>query len=1163
MYLTLAPGVTDVNNTGNPNIHGARDTDVVTLVDGVSTTDPFTGQFGQQLNVESIEEIEVITSGASAEYSRAQGGFVSIITKSGSNEFKGSFSFSMRTNKLDGDGAGIDSVDVRGGLGESDGFRNLSFTDFYPFLSLSGAFIKDHLWYYFAPEYSQVEVPVNAGTQAYVQGTTSARITGKVSWEVASNNHMTFTGIYDNTETDNLGLTSLTDKNTAFTFTRGGPTFTVQDNAIISPTLSLESTISRFDQTFTQAPATNPDTNGNGILTTDNRLDLGGNANGFINLRERDPGEDYDSDGKFDVFEDTNHDRVLDGCQNDPVTGQRLCFPPTGQLAPWQDKHCLQCKNGELPNPVSGLCDDRSAYTVYVVPYNTTKCPGSTEDAPIPPQQYAETYHGEDTDLDSRLTQRFGCEGSNREDINCDGALSAEIDLNNNGQVDCPKKPDGTYNYNDPTCEDKGIPCVNPALCPGNIEPGTRGNGQLDSEDRNGNRLLDDTPFPGWVDRNHNSVPDHGEFTSPTQPDEQYVRNLDTNRIAGPSPFTSTDSRTRDSLKEDLSYYIDDLFGSHDIKAGMAWEREGYDASFTQRPIWQLRPGAIDQTTGQIGGTIGAFLPTQQDAVNSASSDNVGFYLQDNFKPLPNLTLGLGVRFDRESVSSHGYEYFDPVQQRREYDNLQNLRGLEGGADQNHDGVVTQSLIGDPLYNPSPSIIVDPDLDGRVAQVDSDLAEASVTRFTRHNFLTSIESTFLGGQGINDPNMLANGRPRQPQDFTITNNNLAPRLSVSWDPWADGKSKATASWGRFYDKLFLATVINEEGPDFLTPYYGFDSDGVDLAGLPDNHVGRVISQAPPTAFQIDRSLRTPFTDEMTLGFQREIAPEVSVSITYIQRKFRDQLQDVDVNHSVRRAPFCNGPTTPSGYCDDFGISVVRPDNGGGGEAGKKGPDDRLPDGYPDLYINNLNFNQILRVGNYNYQAYKGYELQITRRLSRKWQMNANYAWSKSTGQAEAFGSESGNDPSLTELKQGYLAFDQTNVAKFFATAFLPGDWQFGGGITWASGLPYSMVNRFQSGDNVNFAQTRRLYGYKDINNGYFIEENRNIHRNESVYEIDVRTEKKFVIGQITAGAFFEIFNLLNSDSLRVNEIDNGFHSLQANETRDFGRRFQFGIHMDF
>jgi hypothetical protein len=89
--LALAPGVSDVDGDGNPNIHGARDTDVVTLVDGVSTTDPLTGKIGAQLNIESIQEIEIKTSGATAEFGRAQGGFVNIITKSGGNEFKGTF----------------------------------------------------------------------------------------------------------------------------------------------------------------------------------------------------------------------------------------------------------------------------------------------------------------------------------------------------------------------------------------------------------------------------------------------------------------------------------------------------------------------------------------------------------------------------------------------------------------------------------------------------------------------------------------------------------------------------------------------------------------------------------------------------------------------------------------------------------------------------------------------------------------------------------------------------------------------------------------------------------------------------------------------------------------------------------------------------------------
>jgi hypothetical protein len=252
----------------------------------------------------------------------------------------------------------------------------------------------------------------------------------------------------------------------------------------------------------------------------------------------------------------------------------------------------------------------------------------------------------------------------------------------------------------------------------------------------------------------------------------------------------------------------------------------------------------------------------------------------------------------------------------------------------------------------------------------------------------------------------------------------------------------------------------------------------------------------------------------------------------------------------------------NGYCDEFGRTIVFPTNGGGGEAGA-GPDVRLPDRYPDLYIENPNFNQVLRVGNYNVQSYIGYEVEFVRRLSRKWQMNANYTFSKSQGQAESFNSESGDDPALTELKHGYLDYDQRHVAKFNATTFLPGNWRFGGTITWASGLPYSFVNRVQSADNVDYSQTRRLYGYKDLNTGFFHAEDRNIHRNAAVYQIGVHAEKQFVMGKINSGAFIDIVNLLNTDDLRIFEIDNRVQALQATETRAFGRRFAFGIRMNF
>jgi Ca-activated chloride channel family protein len=89
--LTLAPGVTQVGNTGSPNIHGARDTDVVTQVDGVSQE--LSGGYVENLSVESIEEIEVITAGASASFGRAQGGFVAI-TPTASRKYRAPAVFS-------------------------------------------------------------------------------------------------------------------------------------------------------------------------------------------------------------------------------------------------------------------------------------------------------------------------------------------------------------------------------------------------------------------------------------------------------------------------------------------------------------------------------------------------------------------------------------------------------------------------------------------------------------------------------------------------------------------------------------------------------------------------------------------------------------------------------------------------------------------------------------------------------------------------------------------------------------------------------------------------------------------------------------------------------------------------------------------------------------
>ncbi len=93
--LTVAPGATDTDGDGNPNVQGARETGLQHRLDsgvvaGVagglpsgSITDPVGGTFGPNLNIDAIEEIEVVTAGAAASFGCADGGFANIATRSG------------------------------------------------------------------------------------------------------------------------------------------------------------------------------------------------------------------------------------------------------------------------------------------------------------------------------------------------------------------------------------------------------------------------------------------------------------------------------------------------------------------------------------------------------------------------------------------------------------------------------------------------------------------------------------------------------------------------------------------------------------------------------------------------------------------------------------------------------------------------------------------------------------------------------------------------------------------------------------------------------------------------------------------------------------------------------------------------------------------------
>jgi carboxypeptidase family protein/TonB-dependent receptor-like protein len=1080
--LTLAPGVVDPDHTGNPNVHGARSTDFITLVDGVSTTDPLTGRYGQNLNIESIQEIEVITSGATADFGRAQGGFANIVTKSGGNEFQGSFKFYARSHRLDRDGAGRDPPDLTGGLRGEAAANAIRFTDLYPFLSLSGAIRKNYAWFYTSGEFIQVETPVHDLTAAFVTRTRGYREFLKTTWQLTNSHKLALSVILDRERLENQGITSLKDLESGYFFKRGGPTYTLRETAVFNPSLLLESSLSWFDNSFEQASTLSPDTNHNGVLFVDDRPELGGNGDGIFQVRERDPGEDWDRDHDYDIFEDRNGNRALDSL--------------------------------------------------------------------------------EDKDGDRRVTPVGGCEGTGQEDRNCNGLLDEEVDLDLNGAVD----PD----------EDAGIPCAIPGACPEGVVPGTRGNGRFDTEDRSGDGVLDTvpgaglTPFPFWNDRNGNGTVEVGEFRSPLPPDRNYTTDR-FGRTTGPFPYQYGDHRKRLTVKEELSLYGEGYGGSHDIRMGAVFEHEGYDRDTLVLPIVQAASSGIQismgsSSPGKRDHGILAYMAVPGSVNNTATGNSVGLYLQDRFKPFPNLSLGLGIRADLEAEESFGYTPFDPVSERRRFNAVMALIGIQSDTDfYLSQPVLRLGLRRDPLYtNGIGDAIYLATIESQIKDVapDSlshpavqvDLVSASLARVFGRSDLDE-----LARQGV---------RIRRPQGIRIQNANVAPRLSLSWDPRGDGKSKGFASWGRYYDKLFLNSIVMEEGPDSVTRGYAFDPDGVDFRGVPDNQVGLAISQSSLTAFQIDRGISTPYDDELTLGFEREIAPEVSLSLTYVRRDYRKQLQTIDVNHRVQR------DVKTGQFLDLIGAYSCEmfPDPPRVACANQS-------DNLPDLFIENPFFNRVLRLGNFNSQFYRGWELKLVRRLSRKWQMQASYTHSRAYGDAETYNSEVGDDPSLAEFEPGYLLYDQRHAIKLHAVAYLPQDWQIGTSSEWASGFPYSSQLRTGASDDVGFFQDRLLYGHVGPGGLGFFREARNTHRNRSTYMFNARVQKNFTVAKTVASGFFEIFNLLNSDDLRVYnirqvparvlpaepggfaEVIPGYEIIEGE--RRFGRRFEFGIQIDF
>ncbi len=152
-FTKLTPGATIVQGPDGEelSINGQKGINNNISVDGADFNNPFFGEQrgGQRppftFNIDAVQEVLVVTEGAPAEYGRSSGGFVNVVTKSGTNDIKGSVHAFFKSDDL-----AEKPISRDGGREPAFAFdqTQLGFT-------FGGPAVRDKLFYFFAYDFQQ------------------------------------------------------------------------------------------------------------------------------------------------------------------------------------------------------------------------------------------------------------------------------------------------------------------------------------------------------------------------------------------------------------------------------------------------------------------------------------------------------------------------------------------------------------------------------------------------------------------------------------------------------------------------------------------------------------------------------------------------------------------------------------------------------------------------------------------------------------------------------------------------------------------------------------------------------------------------------------------------------------------------------------------------
>jgi hypothetical protein len=322
-----------------------------------------------------------------------------------------------------------------------------------------------------------------------------------------------------------------------------------------------------------------------------------------------------------------------------------------------------------------------------------------------------------------------------------------------------------------------------------------------------------------------------------------------------------------------------------------------------------------------------------------------------------------------------------------------------------------------------------------------------------------------------------------------------PRVSAIYDVKGDGLTALKGAWGRYYYVIPAGgaplTSVNQNAT--YSEQYGWNDANHDLKFQYGEQTGTPVITSGITT-TIDPNFKRPYTDEVTVAVDRQLLPDLKLSVAYTNRREKN----IQVNANPAN-PYDTTLTTAV----DPGLDGVT----GTSDDGTYGFYQRLAAANPTLVTNDPT-----RVLQYN-----GLEITATKRFSKRWQMLAGYTRSKN----KQSGTSIDTSPNLLINANGNLTAtgyaDRPNQFKLTGSYLLPfQDIMVAGNFRSQSGPP---VTR-------QISQRLAIGGNQTINL-----EPLGAHRLPTLNSIDLRGSKTFKFGVRELVAAVDIYNVANVNTI--------------------------------